>query len=181
MTLFTSKEKRNGEHKPNLNEETILCLLDKIAAHDVFLRAEADQTLASGLVITRAVDLAKRGSLFRVHHRLTNRGSQPKDVASFPVWQAAWRSPGLADWVRSWRALSFEGSEVPLTAQCAVRLRSHIHSSDAPGDGCTPYWLVGGPEGRMFFSLDWCRGWQVDLRGMESGLAFSVFLPADET
>jgi len=28
VTLFESKEKRNREYKLNLNEETILCLLD---------------------------------------------------------------------------------------------------------------------------------------------------------
>jgi len=45
VTLFESKEKRNREYKLNLNEETILCLLDKRSITPYGISADIDTFL----------------------------------------------------------------------------------------------------------------------------------------
>ncbi|MBN2309344.1 MAG: hypothetical protein JXR94_10255, partial [Candidatus Hydrogenedentes bacterium] len=151
--------------------------------HPVFERAEAACTLNGGLVMTWVVDLAREGSLFRAHIRLTNDGPAAKAVAWYPVWAAAWDLPGAAHTVRWWKALSFEPQEQALGPGDSVALGSRLHSSDRrESDGVNPYWVVAGDDGaRLYCSLDWCGGWQATLTGTGPGLAFAIRLPEHET
>ena len=145
-----------------------------------FLRAERSLPLAGGLGATWVVELAERGSLFRAHVRLENQGDQPVAVAWFPVWVGRWRVPGGRA-VRGWESLSFRAIEIPLEPGAAAVWGSRVHSSDRPEGGMNPYWEVCGRQGRVYFSLDWCGGWQAGLAGNEGGFAFDVRLPPEET
>ena len=150
--------------------------------HPAFLRAETSQDLGEGLVMTRVVDLAREGSTFRVHVRMTNRGERAKAVSWFPVWAAAWDLEGGAERVSWWNALSFVPVEKPLTSEDIV-LGSRLHSSDTRhSEGVNPYWVVSGDaDTRLYFGLEWCGGWEATLSRSDRALNFGVRLPENET
>lgn len=150
--------------------------------HPAFLRAQASRAMVDDLTMTWVIDLAKDGSLFRMHVRVANEGVEPKTVQWFPVWTATWDAPGLTDWIRWWHALSFERVERPLRPGRAIKLGSRLHSSDQRPIGQNPYWVTGGGAGRLYCSLDWCGGWRARIERQPDGPLFlEVMLPPEET
>jgi len=147
---------------------------------DHFLRAECERQLARDVRLTWAVELAKQGSLIRLHCRMTNGGGEPCPVEWFPVWAARCKAPG-AQSVKSWHALSFAPVEKPIIALDGTSWGSRLHSSDTPDDGMNPYWDVKGSQGHLYFGLEWCGGWRAELTGSADTLGFKVFLPPNET
>ena len=147
---------------------------------DHFLRAECERQLACDVRLTWAVELAKQGSLIRLHRRMTNGGEEACPVEWFPVWAARWKAPGV-QLVRSWRALSFAPVEKPIIALDGTSWGSRLHSSDTPDNGMNPYWDVKGSQGHLYFGLEWCGGWRAELTGSADTLGFKVFLPPNET
>jgi hypothetical protein len=152
-----------------------------ISETDDFTTAEATCELASKLLMTWIVELPKEGQLFRLHVRLTNTGKRPQVVESFPSWLASWNVAGQSQWTRWWKSLEYSAVEQELTATNRIRLGSRLYSSDNENDGVNPYWIVGGPDSRIYFGLQWCGGWTARLQGVDDGFKFSVSLPPEET
>ncbi|MBN1345344.1 MAG: alpha-galactosidase [Phycisphaerae bacterium] len=154
----------------------------RISDDPVFRRASASRDLPGNLRITWVVELAKRGSILRMHVELANRGDRPKAVEWFPGWTASWQVPEGVSSVRAWRSLSFAPAETRLGPDRRVELRSRLHSSDSKsGPGFNPYWIVHAKNAQLCFSLDWCGGWQASVTGKRNGLDFAVRLPPNET
>jgi len=155
----------------------------RLSEDAVFTRAEADRDLAGGLRLTWAVELAKRGSLFRMYTRMASRGDAPQKVEWFPGWSAGWAAPGGFESVRHWKALTFEAVQQPLPGTGGIRLGSRLHSSDPERkeDAVNPYWVLAGPSGRLYFGLAWCGGWEAMLKRDGDAVAFDLRLPANET
>lgn len=155
----------------------------RISEDDIFARAEVERPLAGGMHVTWVVELAKSGSLFRMSARMANKGDTAISVDWFPCWNARWAIAGGFESVRWWKALTFEPVEHPLSARGEVRLGSRLHSSDPEQnkDAVNPYWIMTGPDSRLYFGLAWCGGWQAELRRDGDALAFDVCLPKDET
>jgi len=145
-----------------------------------FRRGELSRRLARGLALTWVVELAKHGSLIRMHVRMQNLGDERVPVPWFPVWTARWRVPGMRA-VRGWESLSFRPVEATLESGNTATWGSRVHSSDRADGGMNPYMAVLGDQGRLYLSLDWCGGWQAQLSGGDGVLDFKVFLPPDET
>jgi Melibiase len=152
----------------------------EITESDDFITAEATLALSEKLFVTWVVELPTKGQLFRLHIRLTNRGKRAKMVDTFPVWLANWDLGGQSQWVRSWRAIEYDRIEQTLENGNRIRLASRLNSSEDVDDGVNPYWIVGGPNSRIFFGLQWCGGWNAKMQGVDDGVKFSVFLPPDE-
>lgn len=157
----------------------------KIVEHPVFLRAESSRAFKGDVTLTWVVDLAREGSLYRMHVRMANNGDAARPVAWFPIWQASWDAPAFTDWCRWWQALSFQSVERPLTDPHAVsiKLGSRLHSSDADPAGQNPYWVLGGRGGRVYCALDWCGGWRAELGKVsaKAPLLLDLRLPPEET
>jgi hypothetical protein len=151
-----------------------------ITEDDNMITAQATRPLAAKMFITWIIELPKQGSLFRLRVRLTG-GKQARDVEWFPAWAANWQMDGGAQWVRWWRALEFDRRERALNPDSSVTLSSRLHSSDDGDNGVNPYWIVGGPSSRIYFSVQWSGGWRAQLGGLNNGLSFSVNLPPAET
>lgn len=152
-----------------------------ITQGDDLTTAEATYELSNKILITWIVELPSRGHLFRVHIRLTNGGKKAQVVDSFPAWSANWNVAGQSQWARWWKSLEYNRIEEALTATSQIHLGSRLHSSDVVGDGVNPYWVVGGPDRRIYFGLQWCGGWSAKLQGLDNGFRFSVSLPPEET
>lgn len=152
-----------------------------ITEGDDFTTAEATCQRADRMLITRIVELPKRGQLFRLHVRLTNRGKRARVIPSFPAWLASWHVAGKSQWARWWRSLEYHRIEQTLNVANRIRLGSRLHSSDVDDDGVNPYWVVGGSDSRIYFGLQWCGGWSAKIQGLENGFKFSVGLPPEET
>lgn len=152
-----------------------------ITEGDDLTTAEATCELSNKILITWIVELPSRGQLFRMHIRLTNGGKKPQVVDSFPAWSANWNVAGQSQWARWWKSLEYNRLEEALTATSQIHLGSRLHSSDVLEDGVNPYWVVGGPDRRIYFGLQWCGGWSARLHGIDNGFAFSVGLPSEET
>lgn len=142
--------------------------------------AEATRELTNKVFITWVVELPKRGQLFRMHVRLTNRGKKTRTIASFPSWSASWDVGGQSEWVRSWRSIEYSRVERALNSG-AIRLGSRLYSSDDAQGGVTPYWVVGGSDSRIYFGLEWCGGWSATLNSVNGGFRFDAGLPPEET
>ena len=154
----------------------------RITNNDSFLRAEATCPNHNGLAVTRVVDLAPSGSLFRTCVRMTNPCAEPIAVSSFPVLDAEWTLPNLPRAIRWWKALSFVPVENPLTAGHRLTLGSRLHSSDnRHGPATNPYWLIGSGADRLWFALEWCGGWEAEITGTDTGVTLRVQLPPRET
>ena len=151
-----------------------------ISEGDDFTTAEATSSLANKLVITWIVELPKQGPLFRVHVRLTNSGKKPQVIDSFPAWSAGWDLAGQSQWARWWRSITYDRVEQALN-DANLRLGSRLYSSDDTDGGVYPYWVIGGPDSRIYFGLQWCGGWSANLQRADNGLKFSVRLPSEET
>lgn len=145
-----------------------------------FTTAEATFNLLRKLSITWVVELPKEGQLIRLHIRLTNRGKKTQPVESFPAWAASWSVGGPQN-VRWWQSLSYTPTEQALSPDGKIRLGSKLHSSDDRDGGVDPYWIVRGPNGRIYFGLQWCGGWLARFDGLDDGFAFSALLPSEET
>lgn len=152
-----------------------------ITQGDDLTSAEATCELSNKILITWIVELPNRGQLFRVHIRLTNGGKKAQVVDSFPAWSANWNVAGQSQWARWWKSLEYNRVEQALTATSQIRFGSRLHSSDVVADGVNPYWVVGGPDRRIYFGLQWCGGWSARLQGLDNGFTFSVGLPSEET
>lgn len=152
-----------------------------ITQADDLTTAEATYELSNKILITWIVELPNRGQLFRVHIRLTNGGKKAQVVDSFPAWSANWNVAGQSEWARWWKSLEYDRVEEALTAASQIHLSSRLHSSDVVEDGVNPYWVVGGPDRRIYFGLQWCGGWSARLNGLDNGFTFSVGLPSEET
>lgn len=152
-----------------------------ITQGDDLTTAEATCELSNKTFITWIVELPNRGQLFRLRIRLTNGGKRSQVVDSFPAWSANWNVGGQSQWARWWKSLEYDRVEEALTATSPIRLGSRLHSSDVVGDGVNPYWVVGGPDRRIYFGLQWCGGWSAKLEGLDNGFTFSVGLPSEET
>ncbi|HMG34078.1 MAG TPA: alpha-galactosidase [Blastocatellia bacterium] len=147
----------------------------------VFTRAEATGKLAGGVRITWVVELANSGSILRLHVRLKNSALMSQAIDWFPVWAASWSAERASSQVRWWRSLEFTPVEERLDDDEKVRMGSELHSSDDAADGVNPFWVVFGEQGRIYFGVEWCGGWGSKLKGMEHGLKFNVWLPAEDT
>lgn len=165
----------------NLVDQSTTCTGWQRLDHDMFLRAETSRPLAKGLEITWRVDLSKTGSLIRFQTLLTNGGNDGVPVEWFPIWNGAWQMDTFGDLIRYWDALSFVHQNRTLKDGENLTLASHVHSSDTKDDGKNPYWCIGGNTGAAYFGLEWCGGWQADLKAVTDGLGFHVFLPPAET
>jgi hypothetical protein len=146
---------------------------------DDFFVAQASLTLAKGLTATWVVELAKKGSLFRMHVMLANNGAKKQSIASYPVWNASWNLPASPGNLRWWDALTFNPHQQPLALSSPIDLGSQVYSS--PEDGTNPFWVVQGSSGNMYFALGWSGGWQAAISGNQNILTFSVQLPPAET
>ncbi|MBI3649750.1 MAG: alpha-galactosidase [Acidobacteria bacterium] len=143
--------------------------------------ATATRELAHQMSLTWILDLPKRGQLFRLRVRLTNRGQQAQSVDWFPAWSANWNTGDQSQWARWWQALQYDRIEQPLPFNRATLLGSRGHSSDDAGGGVNPYWVVGGKARRLYFSLQWSGGWSVLLKRVNRGFNFTAYLPPEET
>lgn len=146
-----------------------------------FFVARATREIANEVRVSWVVELAKQGSLFRLHVRLKNLNQQPQAVEWFPTWMATWNLGDQGRWVRWWDALGFDPVQQSLSEGEKVDLGSHVHSSDNPHNGVNPYWIVGNKTSRIHFGMEWSGGWEARLKGIDDGVAFSVRLPAEET
>jgi hypothetical protein len=168
----------------NLVGRTSVCPLNgtpwRLVDDALFIRAECERELAPGIRLTWIVELAKQGSIVRLHCRMKNGGAESCPVEWFPVWIARWKVPG-AQAVRGWRALSFIPVERPIADLDGTSWGSRLHSSDTPDNGMNPYWDVRGSQGHLYFGLEWCGGWRAELSGGVDTLGFKVFLPSNET
>ncbi|MFO7975606.1 MAG: alpha-galactosidase, partial [Candidatus Hydrogenedentota bacterium] len=149
--------------------------------NNTFIRAEASRPLAKGLEITWRVDLVQNGSLIRLQTLLANAGNGEAVVEWFPIWNAAWQSDFFNGPIRYWDALTFVHHDQPLQKSENLTLASQIHSSDTENNGTNPYWRFAGSDGAAYFGLEWCGGWQADLKSGNQGVGFQVFLPPIET
>jgi melibiase-like protein len=152
----------------------------KIIEGDDFTTAEATREFADKMLMTWIVELPKQGQLFRLRIRLTNLGSRAQAINSFPAWLANWDVRGQSQWAHWWRSIQYERVERTLDTN-RIRLGNEMYSSDDAPGGVNPYWVVGGPESRIYFGLQWCGGWRAKLHNVENGFRFSVNLPSDET
>ena len=148
-----------------------------------YFRAVASRDFSDGLTVTWVVELAKTGTLFRVHVRMKNFGTQTLSVKWFPAWTAKWNVADGAKWARWWQPLDFQPVEADLTSIGQIKLGSRLHSSDVVENGVNPYWIVGAKGARLYFGLEWCGGWDTKLEGTADGqgLSFSIRLPVEET
>ncbi len=145
-----------------------------------FKRAFFSVRLKNGIRRTHVIELAREGTLFRIFMKLENSGDEPVYVDWYPVWKTTWDIPG-AQWVKSWEALTYEPFRKRLNVDAQTVLGSRVHSSDRRSDGQVPYWIVGGEEGWVNFSLEWCGGWKAELAKNDYGVEWSVWLPQEET
>ena len=148
-----------------------------------FFRAEASRDFAGGLTVTWIVELAKQGSLFRVHIRMRNLGTEALPVKWFPSWSAKWTVADGLRWARWWAPLTYQRAEADLSSGAQIKLGSRLHSSDENEDGVNPYWIVGTKNARFYFGLEWCGGWDAKIVSSADGKAFefAVRLPPEET
>ncbi|MFY9572292.1 MAG: alpha-galactosidase [Blastocatellia bacterium] len=147
-----------------------------------FTTAEATCQVADRMLISWIVELPKRGQVFRLHVRLSNRGKTAWVIDSFPAWLASWDVAGKSQWARWWRSLEYNRIEQTLNSANRIRLGSRLHSSDDAQDGVNPYWVVGGTDNRIYFGVQWCGGWTANIQGLgKGGFNFSVGLPPEET
>jgi hypothetical protein len=151
-----------------------------ITKSDYLTTAEASRDLVDGMRITWIVELPKQGQLFRLHIRLTNSGNRALALDWFPVWSASWYGAGQSEWARWWQSIEYTRVEKQLDNR-RIRLGSTLNSSDDSNSGVNPYWVVGGPDSRAYFGLEWCGGWNAKLQGLDNGFKFSVSLPTEET
>jgi len=146
-----------------------------------FKTAEASRDLNRKMRITWIVDLPSQGQLFRLRIRLTNRGKAAQAVDWFPAWSANWNVGMQSQWARWWKSLAYDRVEQQLGVADKIHLGSRLQSSDDAADGVAPYWIIGGPNSRIYFGLQWSGGWSAKLNGLDNGVAFSVRLPSEET
>src|SRR5262249_32491910 len=130
---------------------------------------------------TWVVELPKKGQLIRLHVRIMNRGKKPLSIETYPSWLASWDVAGQSQWARWWKALDYDRTEQQLNDGARLLLASKQHSSDDIDGGVAPYWIVGGPESRLYFGLQWSGGWNAKLQGLENGFRFAVSLPPDQS
>jgi hypothetical protein len=152
-----------------------------IKTGDTFITAEATRELANKISMTWVIDLPKRGSLFRLRVRLTNRGQLPQDVEWVPAWAANWDLGEPALWMRWWQALDYDRTEEALKPEQTIQLYSQAQSSDDADAGVNPYWIVGGKMNRLYLGLSWCGGWRAVFKGLKKGFNFSAYLPPEES
>lgn len=153
----------------------------QVTPDEQFQRAETRLRLKNGLLATWTVELAAQGTVIRMRVKLSNPGTNSCQVAWFPIWNAAWNMPGLADRIRWWDALTFVPREKSLSVGERLDLHSRVHSADNLDGGVNPYWQLSGKTGTAYFSLDWCGGWQAEMNTIPDGMAMRVFLPENET
>jgi len=147
------------------------------SANDDFIVAQASLSLTKALVATWVVELAKHGSLFRLHVTLSNTGRNKQSVTLYPAWNASWALSGPPSTVEWWDALTFAAHQQTL-APGNVNLSSQVYSS--PSGGTNPFWVVQGPWGNMYFALGWSGGWEAAVSGSGNVLGFSVGLTAQQ-
>src|SRR5262249_55493831 len=152
-----------------------------VSSADRILTARATLSLPSSLKVTWVVELAKQGSLFRLHVDYQNVRSKPVPVQWFPTWSASWALPASPDRIRWWDAMAYTPEEKKATKKANVDLFSHLYSSAANGGGSVPYWVVDGQWGKLYFGLSWSGGWHAQINSKRNLLTFSVNLPPDET
>lgn len=154
----------------------------KESEDEFFRRAECERPLANETTLAYVVELARHGTLMRLHFRMTNHGAKPCSVESFPILNARWDVPGLRS-IRGWRALQFTPVEEPFTSDNKLTWNSRIHSSDTRDNksGMNPYWAVETDAGHLYFGLEWCGGWSAEIAGGHDVLDLKVLLPQQET
>ncbi|UCD28952.1 MAG: alpha-galactosidase, partial [Planctomycetota bacterium] len=133
------------------------------------------------LKMTRAVELAGQGSMFRMYVRLSNNGRSPKAVEWFPGWRASWKLTDTPTRARWWKALSYQRNTIELSPGKKIDLGSRLHSSDVIEGGVNPYWIVGGKNTQLHFAIAWCGGWKATLQSNGNLLDWKVWLPPEET
>ncbi len=146
-----------------------------------FYRAEASRDLLDGLRVSWIVELPQMGATFRVKVRIENGGDQPLGVKWFPGWNADWQMGARAEWAKWWGALDFIAQQKTLNGNAEVSFGSHLHSSTDEGIGVNPFWVVGGGDNRTYFALEWCGGWEANLKGASGVFSFQVRLPPEDT
>lgn len=144
-------------------------------------RAKAEYLGPAGLPATRVVELTKDGSLIRTFVELSNPGSAPVSVETYPVWKASWSLPERKRTFTGWRALSFEPYSLRISGGKSLEIGSRLHSSDDIEKGVNPYWVVSDGKTQFYFALAWCGGWRARFKGSDSSLQFDIQLPSNET
>ncbi len=152
----------------------------ELESDDLYERARFSVDLKNGIRKTHVIELAKESSLFRIYMTLENTGTDSVRVDWYPVWKTTWDIPG-AQWMKSWNALTYEPFQNRLNVDAQTVLGSRIHSSDRRPDGHVPYWIIGGGEQQLNFSIEWCGGWKAELAKNDFGVEWSVWLPQEET
>lgn len=118
----------------------------------VFHRATSSLILAHGVRATWVVELARTSALIRTRVEMKNESASPRLIEWYPAWNANWRIPGGARWLRTWDSLSFHQQERPWPAGAKIALSSRLHSSESKGSN--PYWVLGGGTNRLYFGLE---------------------------
>jgi hypothetical protein len=152
-----------------------------VTQDDKFIVARASLSLPSSLKVTWVIELAKSGSLFRLHVDYQNARKKRMAIEWFPAWSASWTVPASPDQIRWWDALAYTPEQKPATKKANVNLFSHLYSSAARDGGSLPYWVVDAQWGKLYFGLSWSGGWQAQIHSKRNVLAFSVSLPPEET
>jgi len=80
-----------------------------ISQGDNLIIGKATLTLPSAVKVTWVSELAKQGSLFRLHVKYENARRKRLSVQWFPTWSASWTVPTSPDWIRWWDAMSYTG------------------------------------------------------------------------
>lgn len=152
----------------------------EVESDPLFERARFSVDLENGLRRTHVVELAKQGTLFRIYMTLEHAGTDSIHVDWYPVWKTTWDIPG-GEWIKSWDALTYKPFRSRLHVDAETMLGSRVHSSDRRPDGQVPYWIIGGKDVWLDFSLEWCGGWRVEIAKNDYGVEWSVWLPQEET
>ena len=163
------------------NNQTLETPTWSVSEADKLLIARASLSLPSGLKVTWVVELAKSGSLFRVHVDYENDRKKSMTIPWFPTWSASWTLAANPDRIRWWDALSYTPEQKVATKKARVNLFSELYSSAAKDGGSVPYWVVDGQWGKLYFALAWSGGWQAQINSKATLLQFSVNLPSTET
>jgi hypothetical protein len=148
---------------------------------DKLLVGKASLSLPKGLKVTWVVELAKQGSLFRLHVDYENDRTKAMQVQWFPAWSASWTLDANPNWIRWWDALAYTPEQKKATNKASLSLFSNVYSSATKEGGALPYWVVDGQSGRLYFGLAWSGGWEAQIKSRANLLTFSVTLPSTET
>ena len=135
------------------------------------------------LQVAWIVELQGKGSLFRMHVRLTNVGDKDIPVLWFPIWSSTWDLPSeKTKTLTYWHALTYQPQTDSLKKNYTKNLFSKVYSSNRyQSGGLLPYWRFDDNSNSLSFSLSWCGGWQAHISGNPDSFGIKITLPSEET